>query len=57
MYLIYGLQKSGISIIELFEKKKIEYKLWDDSLKVRKILGKKYSKNIFFNPKKKFKCF
>ena len=52
MYLIYGLQKSGISIIELFEKKKIEYKLWDDSLKVRNILGKKYSKNIFFNPKK-----
>ena len=42
MYLIYGLQKSGISIIELFEKKKIEYKLWDDSLKVRNIFGKKY---------------
>jgi len=51
MYLIYGLQKSGISIIELFEKKRIEYKLWDDNSKVRNILGKKYSKNIFFNPK------
>ena len=34
------------------KKKKIEYKLWDDSLKVRNIFGKKYSKNIFFNPKK-----
>ncbi len=51
MYLIYGLGKSGISIIKLFEKKKIEYKIWDDNLNIRNIFKKKYNKNILFNPK------
>ena len=32
MYLIYGIQKSGLSIVNFFENKKIKFKIWDDSL-------------------------
>ena len=35
MYFVYGLQKSGISITKLLEKKNVEHKIWDDSKKVR----------------------
>ena len=51
MLLVYGLKKSGISITKLFEKKNLEYKIWDDDIDVRKKLELKYNKKIFFNPK------
>ena len=41
MYLIYGLQKSGQSIIKLFQKKNLKFKIWDDDYNVRSILKKK----------------
>ncbi len=50
MYLVYGLQNSGISIIKYFEKNKQEFKIWDDNKKVRKNFEKKYTYNKFFNP-------
>ena len=43
MFFVYGLQKSGISIAKLFEKKNTSFKIWDDSYKVRKQL-----KNTFY---------
>ncbi len=52
MYLIYGLQKSGISILKLCEKNNIKYKIWDDNPLVRKNFKKKYKSDYFFNPKK-----
>jgi len=52
MYLIYGLQKSGISIINYFENKKIKFKIWDDNPIVRKAIKKNYNKNYFFDIKK-----
>ena len=51
MYLVYGLQKSGLSIINLFQKKNLEFKIWDDSYKVRTSLKKICNKKLFFNPK------
>ncbi len=50
MFLVYGLQRSGISVTKLFEKKKQEYKIWDDNPKVRKKLKKHYNSKLFFNP-------
>ncbi len=51
MFLVYGLQKSGIAITKLLQKKNLNFKIWDDNLSVRKKLKKKFDKNIFFNPK------
>ncbi len=51
MYLVYGLQRSGISVIELLENKKIQYRIWDDNNKVRYKLRKKFDKKFFYNPK------
>ena len=50
MFLVYGLQKSGIAITKLFEKKNIEFKIWDDDKKVRTNLKKKFDNKFFFNP-------
>ena len=41
MLLVYGLQKTGISITKLLEKKNQEYKIWDDNPLVRKNFKKK----------------
>ena len=52
MYLIYGIQKSGLSIVNYFENKKIKFKIWDDNPIVRKAIKKNYNKDYFFNIKK-----
>ena len=52
MYLIYGIQKSGLSIVNYFENKKIKFKIWDDNPIVRKAVKKNYNKDYFFNIKK-----
>ena len=52
MYLIYGIQKSGLSIVNYFENKKIKFKMWDDNPIVRKAIKKNYNENYFFNIKK-----
>ena len=52
MYLIYGIQKSGLSIVNYFENKKIKFKMWDDNPIVRKAIKKNYNKDYFFNIKK-----
>ena len=53
MYLIYGIQKSGLSIVNYFENKKIKFKMWDDNPIVRKAIKKNYNKDYFFNIKQK----
>ena len=52
MYLVYGIQKSGLSIVNYFENKKIKFKMWDDNPIVRKAIKKNYNKDYFFNIKK-----
>ena len=50
MILVYGLKKSGISITKLFKKKKIDFRIWDDSSEVRKNLKKNHNtKKLFIN--------
>ena len=44
-FLIYGLGKSGISVVKFFKKKNIKkYKIWDD--KQKKLFKNKRSKNL-----------
>ena len=50
-FLIYGIQKSGLSIVNYFENKKIKFKMWDDNPIVRKAIKKNYNKDYFFNIK------
>ena len=50
MFLVYGLQKTGISITKLLEKKNQAFKIWDDNPLVRKNFKKKYESKLFFNP-------
>ena len=45
MYLIYGIQKSGLSIVNYFKNKKIKFKIWDDNPIVRKAIKKKYNED------------
>ncbi len=52
MFFVYGLQKSGISIIKLLEKNNQEFRIWDDDSLLRKKLIKIFDKKIFLNPKK-----
>ena len=52
MYLIYGLQKSGLSIVKFCQNNKIKFKIWDDNSIVRNNLKKKYNNDHFFNYKK-----
>jgi len=52
MYLIYGLQKSGLSILKFCMNNKLKFKIWDDNLHVRNDLKKKYNNNYFFNSNK-----
>ena len=53
MFLVYGLQKSGISITKLLEKKNIDFKIWDDSKLIRKKLSSSFKKDYFIKPNKK----
>ena len=44
-FLVYGLGKSGVSIVKFFNKKKIKnYKVWDD--KQKKLFKNKRAKNL-----------
>ncbi len=52
MYLVYGLQKSGISIIKLLQKKNQPFRIWDDNIDVRNKLKKKLNDKIFLKPNK-----
>ena len=52
MYLIYGIQKSGLSIVNYLENKKIKVKIWDDNPIVRKTIKKHYNKDCFVITKK-----
>ncbi len=50
MILVYGLQKSGLSVANLLINKNKEIKIWDDDANIRKNLIKKFDKKFFFNP-------
>ena len=41
---VYGLNKSGISVIKLLKKQKKEFDCWDDSKTIRNLLNKKFQK-------------
>ncbi len=41
MFLVYGLQRSGISIIKLLQKNNQEFRIWDDNKLIRRDLKKK----------------
>ena len=51
MFLVYGLQKSGISITKLLEKKNKDFKIWDDNKLVRKNIKKTFKKDLFIKTK------
>ena len=53
MEFIYGLNKTGISLIKLLKKYKKNYRLWDDNKEIRNKLKKIYKENIFIKPLKK----
>ena len=53
MLLVYGLQKSGISIIKLLEKKNKDFKIWDDSQEIRNKLKKSLKAKLFKKPSNK----
>ena len=50
MNFIYGLNKSGKSVLKLLLKQKKPIFIWDDDKKVRNRLEKIYGKNIFLKP-------
>ena len=52
MYLIYGLQKSGLSIVKFCINNKLKFKIWDDNSLVMNDLKKKYNNDYFFNSNK-----
>ena len=52
MNFIYGLNKSGVSIIKLLEKKNTLFKIWDDNKKVRQKFEKFYNIKTFVKPLK-----
>ena len=49
MFLVYGLQRSGISIIKLLQKNNQEFRIWDDNKLIRRDLKKKINKSFFLN--------
>ena len=51
MIYIYGLNKSGISIIKYFIKQSMEVIVWDDKLNQRKFVSKLFKNLNFCNPK------
>ncbi len=50
---IYGLSKSGLSIVNLLIKNKKEFKLWDDNQFVRKKIKNNFNNQIFLRPQLK----
>ena len=50
MEYVYGLNKSGISIIKFFNKNKIKYHCWDDNEYNRKKVSKIILNNKLINP-------
>ena len=48
MYLVYGLQKTGISV-KLFNKENIKFKIWDDNKAIREKLKKTFNSKFFLN--------
>ena len=50
MYLVYGLQKSGISITKLLQKKNQVFQIWDDNISIRKKISNNFNKKFFFDP-------
>ena len=50
MEYVYGLNKSGISIIKFFNKNKIKYHCWDDNEYIRKKVSKIILNNKLINP-------
>ncbi len=51
MIFIYGLGKSGISIVKYFKNKKIDFHCWDDKYAIRKQVTKNFKKIKFVDPK------
>ena len=47
---VFGLNKSGLSVIKLLRNQKKTFDCWDDSKKVRQILKKKFSYLNFISP-------
>ena len=52
MVFIYGLNISGLSILEYFSRNNIQTLLWDDNHVVRNNIKKKFKSVIFIHPKK-----
>ena len=50
---VYGLNKSGTSIVNFLKRNRKEFRVWDDSIKVRKGYNKILKKDIFLKPLKK----
>ena len=46
---VYGLNKSGLSVIKLLRLQKKTFNCWDDNKKIRDSLKKKFSK-LNFSP-------
>ena len=44
---VYGLNKSGISVIKLLNKQKIFFECWDDSKNIRNLVYKNFPKLKF----------
>ena len=49
---VYGLNKSGQSIVKLLKKNKVKYRYWDDDYNVRKKINKNSNKELFIPPSK-----
>ena len=50
---VYGLNKSGRSIVNFLKRNRKEFRVWDDNIKVRKDYNKILKKDIFLKPLKK----
>ncbi len=44
---VYGLNKSGLSVIKLLRLQKKTFNCWDDNKKIRNLLKKKFSQLNF----------
>ena len=49
---VYGLSKSGESVVKLLKKQKKIFHCWDDNKKTRELINKKIPKLNYFNIKK-----
>jgi len=46
---VYGLNKSGFSVIELLYNQKKKFECWDDNKKIRHLANKRFPKLNFKN--------